>query len=138
MELEFCDSHIEKDRHDDFFDLEEAEETRTVSQRTQVDQRDLHDIDTGSGDHGDRCRTKAVEGFRDILVILEFFKQPGDDQNNDDGGHGQRERGKDAAEDTACYVARIGRHVDSDSSGSGLRNRDHVRYVGVGEPVGLV
>ena len=103
-------------------------------------------VQQGDGHHGDARRrhqsgggrAQAVERCVDPLAIAEGLQERRHDENDDDGGRYQAEGGHQRAADAAGGEAHIGGHVHADRPRRGLRHRQHIRQLRVGEPAGAV
>ena len=86
----------------------------------------------------ENIRFKLNSRWFDRSVILEFLQENGNDDNDDVRGRHKAQRSEDRAGDAAHLIAHIGRHIHPDGAGGALRNGDHIRQLGVGEPAGAV
>lgn len=85
-------------------------------------------------DQRSRCRTQPIKRMVDKAVFPELFQARGNDEDADDRGGHEAQRRNERAGNAGRDVAHIRRRVDADRAGRGLRHRDHVRDLLIGEP----
>ena len=85
------------------FDIEDVQSgDPALSQRFVMYERDLHYRETCGGDQSDRRRPETVKTPLYISAFSEFLQDFGDDENDDDSGSDQSQRGDDGAGQRRC------------------------------------